>query len=154
MSGKENIEMYTTSCFIENNEQNREWLESLGYGKLENDTETQEDILVSRNTDSVGKPFYYTVPNHHERLWNKDNFLIDCTSNQKLFQAATALRNDSDIHQWFTDGKKWVISDIHDLLFIPEYLKQEGFDIENTHKATLEELTLHFNDPSHTNPER
>lgn len=152
MSGKENIDMYTTSCFIENNEENRQWLESLGSGILKNDSESQGDILVSRNSDSVGKPFYYTVPSHHEALWNKDNFLIDCRSNQKLFQAVTALRSDSHIHQWFTDGFKWVISDIHDLLFIPEYLEQEGFIIENTHKATIEELIHHFNAPTHPNP--
>lgn len=54
------------------------------------------------------------------------------------------MREDSGIHQIYTDGDKWVESDIHDLLEIPDYLTEKGFDIEKTHKATLAELQEHF----------
>ena len=70
---------------------------------------------------------------------------IDCKGNKKLFLALAALRNDSDIHQWFTDGKKWVISDIHSLLELKEYFQLIQFDYSKTHKATAEELIQYFN---------
>lgn len=70
---------------------------------------------------------------------------IDCKENEKLFLALAALRNDSDIHQWFTDGTKWVISDVHSLLELNEYFQKIGFNYSNTHKASVEELNKYFN---------
>lgn len=70
---------------------------------------------------------------------------IDCKENEKLFLALAALRNDSDIHQWFTDGAKWVISDIHPLLGLKEYFLKIEFEYSKTHKATVEELIEYFN---------
>ena len=75
---------------------------------------------------------------------DSDGF-INCEDNQDLFLALAALRNDSDIHQWFTDGEKWVISDIHSLLELKEYFQLIKFDYSKTHKATAEELIKHFN---------
>lgn len=70
---------------------------------------------------------------------------IDCKENEKLFLALATLRNDSDIYQWFTDGDKWVISDIHSLLELKEYFQLIKFDYSKTHKATAGELIKHFN---------
>jgi hypothetical protein len=70
---------------------------------------------------------------------------IKCEDNEDLFLALAALRNDSDIHQWFTDGEKWVISDVHSLLELKEYFQLIKFDYSKTHKATAEELIKHFN---------
>lgn len=70
---------------------------------------------------------------------------INCEDNEDLFLALATLRNDSDIHQWFTDGEKWVISDIHSLLELKEYFQLVKFDYSKTHKATTEELIKHFN---------
>ena len=70
---------------------------------------------------------------------------IDCGENEKLFLALAALRNDTDIHQYFTDGTKWVISDIHSLFELKEYFEEVGFNYSKTHKATVEELINHFN---------
>lgn len=69
---------------------------------------------------------------------------INCENYVDLFLAIAALRNDSDIHQWFTDGKKWVISDVHNLLELKEYFQMIKFDYPKTHKATVEELVNHF----------
>lgn len=69
---------------------------------------------------------------------------VDCKENERLFLALAALRNDSDIHQWFTDGLKWVISDIHPLLELKEYFQKIGFNYSKTHKATVEELIKYF----------
>ena len=70
---------------------------------------------------------------------------INCKDNEKLFLSLASLRNDSDINQWFTDGKKWVISDIHSLLELKEYFQLIKFDYLKTHKATVEELIKQFN---------
>lgn len=70
---------------------------------------------------------------------------IDCNDNSELFLALAALRNDSDIHQWFTDGEKWVISDVHNLLDLKEYFELITFNYSKTHKATAMELIKHFN---------
>ncbi|NDV63892.1 hypothetical protein D0T60_01335 [Bacteroides sp. 224] len=70
---------------------------------------------------------------------------IDCGDNEDLFFAIAALRDDTDIFQWFTDGEKWVISDIHHLLELKEYFEEIGFDYSKTHKATVGELISHFN---------
>lgn len=70
---------------------------------------------------------------------------INCENNVDLFLALAALRNDSDIHQWFTDGIKWVISDVHNLLELKEYFQMIKFDYPKTHKATIKELIEHFN---------
>lgn len=75
---------------------------------------------------------------------DSDGF-INCEDNQDLFLALAALRKDSDIHQWFTDGEKWVISDIHSLLELKGYFQLIKFDYSKTHKATAEELIKHFN---------
>lgn len=67
---------------------------------------------------------------------------IDCGTNEELFIAIAALMDESDIHQWFTDGKEW---------FLCQYLKvgmhyQDKPEIlfEKWHKATVDELIEHF----------
>ena len=72
------------------------------------------------------------------------NNAIDCGTNEELFLAIASLRDDTDNGQWFTDGEKWVISDIHSLLGMKEYFKMIGFNYKTTHKATVEELIKHF----------
>lgn len=69
---------------------------------------------------------------------------IHCGKNEELFLAIAALRDDSDIHQWFTDGEKWVISDVHSLIGLKEYFETIGFNYPATHKATIEELIKHY----------
>lgn len=70
---------------------------------------------------------------------------VDCGENEEMFLAIASLRKDSDIHQWFTDGSKWVISDIHSLLELKEYFQEIGFDYSKTHKASAEELIFKYN---------
>ncbi len=68
--------------------------------------------------------------------------IIDCGTNEELFIAIASLRDESDIHQWFTDGKEW---------FLCQYLKvgmhyQDKPEIlfEKWHKAAVNELIEHF----------
>lgn len=71
---------------------------------------------------------------------------IDCGTNEDLFLAIAALRDDSDIHQWFVADEG-----------IPCYCKKGTFFIRQqeysefhlcgvkAHKATVSELIEHFN---------
>ena len=60
---------------------------------------------------------------------------IDCGSNEDLFLALAALRDDSDKHQWFTDGNLWEKSE-DDLP--SRYMQLNG------HKADVNEIIQHF----------
>lgn len=67
---------------------------------------------------------------------------IDCETNEELFLAIAALRDDTDNNQWFTDGNDW---------FLCQYLKvgmhyQDKPEIlfEKWHKASVNELIEHF----------
>lgn len=67
--------------------------------------------------------------------WYEDDF--DCGTNEELFLALAALRDDSDYMQWFTDGKLWEKSNTD----LPShYMQLEG------HKATVKEIIEHFKD--------
>lgn len=70
------------------------------------------------------------------------NLGIDCGTNEVLFIALAALRDDTDKFQWFTDSKKW---------FQCQYLKvgmhyhdKPEILFEKWHKATVNELVEHF----------
>jgi hypothetical protein len=75
-------------------------------------------------------------------LSKKIDSFIDCGTNEELFLAIAALRDDTDDNQWFTDGNDW---------FLCRYLKvgmhyQDMPEIlfEKWYKATVEELIKHF----------
>ena len=67
---------------------------------------------------------------------------VDCGTNEELFLAIAALRDDTDDNQWFTDGNDWLLwrymkvgmyyQDMPEILF------------EKWYKATVEELIEHF----------
>ena len=69
------------------------------------------------------------------------NDWIDCGTNEELFLAIAALRDDSDKNQWFTDVEYWNLC------------KEDDWDINEYkwapniyfHKATVQELIEHFN---------
>lgn len=68
--------------------------------------------------------------------------IIDCGTNEELFLAIAALRDDTDDNQWFTDSKEW---------FQCQYLKvgmyyhdKPEILFEKWHKATVNELVEHF----------
>ena len=74
--------------------------------------------------------------------YNPPKEYIDCGTNEELFLAITALRNDKPDYQWF------VWNDIEDegekfKQYIPGEPWQEWWWFE-VHKATVEELIEHF----------
>lgn len=69
---------------------------------------------------------------------------IDCGTNEGLFLAIVALRNDTDKNQWFTDGSDdfWYISGDDNNDSTVKYYK-ERYN-RKIHKATIKELINHF----------
>ena len=132
---------FTTPCFIrKNTKELKDKLESIGY----------------KNCITEEGPYIFTLSGifdcMHSECGLSDmayNGLIDCGKNEELFLAIAALRDDSDIHQWF-------IMDIEAYLNLPKgkWFKATslgggyhvGCQIEPfyCHKATVEELINHF----------
>ena len=119
---------FTTPCFIrKNTEALRKNLEEVGYKMLS--------------------------PIEYDNLECSDNWVndikslndcngIDCGTNEELFLALAALRDDTDKYQWFTDGDLWFkCGDEVCNETIEYYLNEYGRKI---HKATVDELIEHF----------
>ena len=125
---------FTTAAFIRRNTPElRKKLEELGY------------------KECIGEegPFLFTSHNIFDCMYTECglndlayNGLIDCGTNEDLFLAIVALRDDIDIHQWFTDGNKWF--QCRFLKVGMHYSDKPEILFERWHKATVEELIEHF----------
>lgn len=141
--------MFTTPCFIRKNTQEiRNKLEKLGYYK--NSPKWTDDCSIIWTYQYPVKGFdtpNYVIADSFDIPFDKVSVLrgkfIDCGTNENLFFAIAALRNDTDKYQWFTDGNKWI--QCLELKF-STYWVYNDIDINtNTiHKATIEELIKHF----------
>lgn len=114
---------FTTPCFIMNNTPGlRKKLRKLGYKVLPNFA----DFPCLSARDGL------VIPTD---LFNR-NGGFNCGSDESLFLAIAALRDDTDRHQWFCDDEgRWEKSE-DDLP--SKYMQMNG------HKATVEELVEHF----------
>ena len=146
---------FTTRCFIrKNSKELQKKLADIGYSicRCANFTNAEWINTLPINGTVHGKGFFYvemgnadwTVEKELNRFVYENPSYIDCGTNEELFIAIAALRDDSDIHQLFTDGENWVKSDIPNLIKFKEYFEGIGFDYNKTHKATVEELIKHF----------
>ena len=124
--------MFTQSCFIrKNTPELRKKLEELGYTNIPNGR-GEWYIPIEELKYLVTYPISgcYQGCNGY---WYEDDF--DCGTNEELFLALAALRDDTDKNQWFTDGKLWEKSNNN----LPSrYMQLNG------HKATVEEIIEHF----------
>ena len=126
--------MFTTPCFIrKNTPELREKLRKLGYIISETLVITNFDEIVCYDNIAYGCEY----PCEYRQK------AIDCGTNEDLFIALAALRDDTDKNQWLTDGKIWGKFDedsfLHPIQII-NYLQSKG------HKATIEEIIEHFKD--------
>lgn len=120
---------FTYSVIGDNTPENREWLEKLGY----------KDQMIKGNSILYAcKGIAYTTEIHYPsfRLLQKEE-VLDYRNNPALFRAVTAMREDSDYLQWFTDGVQFIMFDGND--FVEFHIKMMRY-----HKATLAELQEHF----------
>lgn len=68
---------------------------------------------------------------------------IDCGTNEELFLAIAALRNDTDKNQWLTDGDKWILCP--EIKFSTYWVYNDiDVNIDTVHKATVDELIEYF----------
>lgn len=146
---------FTTRCFIrKNSKELQEKLADIGYSicRCVNFTNAEWLSTLLINGTVHGKGYFYveignadwTVEQELNRFVYENPSSIDCGKNEDLFLAIAALRDDSDIHQLFTDGENWVKSDIHNLIKFKEYFEGIGFDYHKTHKANVQELIEYF----------
>lgn len=114
------------SAIGRNTKENREHLERLGYirGFFN---------IPDRGYIKTINPGTYNLTNIIQPLTE----YINCLHSDALFQAVTAMRDDSDVFQLFTDGKDFIECDCEDWLDCIMYRK-------SFHKATLAELMAHF----------
>lgn len=142
--------MFTTPCFIRKNTPELwEALEALGYQQSRVINKDSYLCIVTTNFKEYSK--YTTITqemfdtkNPHV-TWNCCG-RIDCGTNEELFLAIAALRDDSDKNQWFTDGIRWFKCPYER---VEECRKNAGNYgnklIDYSMKATVEELIKHFN---------
>lgn len=135
--------MFTTPCFIrKNTPELRKKLEELGYEPCHRMTifpNAYKNIAVC---NFFGSKYYGVSDDEAARPGDitdaiKNRGLIDCVTNEDLFFALAAMRDDSDKKQWFVHDyqyqKVWVFSEMEDY-------GKEWF----VHKATVEEIIEHF----------
>ena len=145
-----NMQQFTTPCYIKKNTvelQNK--LKELGYTDNFPNSHDNTTILFA-----IPGYLKYTGPTIESTNKYNGNLIngklpIDCETNEDLFLALAALRDDSDIFQWFTDGEgNWRFSHCHTWMMgecmannfeVPDWL-----DNTKWHKATPNELIKYF----------
>lgn len=137
---------FTTAVIIrKNTPELREKLEKLGYNPTQNG---HGEWFIPINKLSYLETFPLSKSYMGRTgFWNS---VIDCGTNEELFLALAALRDDTDKDQWFTDGTDWAIwredgsfrgkpiagFEFHYLPSSTNYNKY--------HKATAKEIIEHF----------
>lgn len=130
---------FTTAAFIRRNTPElRKKLEELGYKNYGNPFQTTDDSKLITTIDGEYVP--YNVP--------LDDSFIDCGTNEELFLAIAALRDDTDDSQWFVypPENSWFICVDDDINYARENIREsvQAAWFHCSHKATVEELIKHF----------
>lgn len=140
---------FTTPCFIrKNTETLRKKLEELGY--LNDSPEWTVDCSIIWAYQYPMKGFdtpVYVIADSFDIPFDKHSALcgkfIDCGTNEELFLAIAALRDDTDKNQWFTDGDKWILCP--EIKFSTYWVYYHiDVNTDTVHKATVNELIEHF----------
>lgn len=134
---------FTTAAFIRRNTPElRKKLDELGYRLF--GAELNEDLCIFTESEYglYSVEFFSNIPHPDET----DS--VDCGTNEELFLAIAALRDDTDNNQLFTNGKgDWgIYRDGSDggLPGIDFYGMLNDFNLLYYHKATVNELIEHF----------
>lgn len=135
--------MFTQACFIRKNSKELiGMLEKLGYDYAENGAGAW--FIPICQLDYLGVNLYsYGYYMGINGVWYNDWY--DCGTNEDLFLALAALRDDSDKFQWFTDGINWAFCDSN--RFGSYWVRNDAkLNLDTIHKATPQELIEHFKD--------
>lgn len=129
--------MFTTPCFIRmNTPELRKKLADLGYTILFSARYCYGNGICARN----GFVSAYMMP-------STDKDILDCGTNEQLFLALAALRDDSDKFQWFCDNRSenWVMcKDKNNPKHSPSGGRGWWTEHGLLHKASVEEIWEHF----------
>lgn len=136
------------SCIGDNSPENREHLEKLGW-KRKYIQEDADVIVCASNTGA------FSAIAQETQSWFKEyqSECIDCRHNPALFQAVTAMRDDSDYLQWFVSDEDIFTKDGDDIVVSKgDFILSKEVDLlckhqdyqREAHKATLSELLEHF----------
>ena len=135
--------MFIQPCFIrKNTPELRKKLEELGYKPSYPIFQYPEVFKHIAACNFFGSKYYGVSDDevsHHGEIKDaiKNGGMIDCGTNEELFLALAALRDDNDKKQWFVHDyqyqKVWIFSEM-------ECYGDEPF----AHKATVEEIIEHF----------
>lgn len=138
--------MFTQSCFIRKSTKNiRIKLEKLGY-RLFGPFLNEDLCIFTEPKYGLYSIEFFSNINHPD-----ETEYIDCGTNEDLFLALAALRDDSDIYQLFKNNEcdefvKCDYDEFHLFTFNPlDALEHNDLSIYY-HKATVEELIEHFKD--------
>ena len=133
---------FNTTCFIrENNEVLRKSLFRMGYHEI--NVSEKDDVYknLRTGTDTMGRICRYMQ-------WNSEESknCVDCGTNEELFLAIAALRDDTDKYQWFVNEKmEFVFCNQSELKHVIDNSYDWcDYSVSDFHKATVEELTNHF----------
>lgn len=145
---------FTTPCFIRKNTlELRKKLEELEYVKNSPKWTDNCSIIWAYQYPEKGfdTPNYviadsFDIPfDKYSRLCGK---FIDCGTNEELFLAIAALRDDTDDSQWFVypPENSWFICVDDDINYARENIREsvQAAWFHCSHKATVEELIKHF----------
>lgn len=134
---------FTTQCFIHKNTANiRNRLKELGY--------YCNPYLGWHNlfTCVFGINSVYSLDDYDTNGLKEIDGLIDCGTNEDLFLAIAALRDDTDKNQWFVYPNEniWFICNDYDINYVREYIRDsvQYAWFHCSHKATVNELIEHF----------
>lgn len=143
---------FTTPCFIrKNTPELRKKLEELGYEILNSGNTTLDahnyDGNGSHKSIEEGRAIITSYGNLYGVIYDIDTVTkkgrIDCGTNEELFLAIAALRDDTDKNQWFTDGDKWILCP--EIKFSTYWVYNDiDVNIDTVHKATVDELIEYF----------
>lgn len=146
--------MFTQKCVLrKNTHELRNYLVSIGY----------KDCVPLNSVDSrqfgllLNKRTICGIVQNEEFVFNLDTYLglnrdiIDCGTNEEMFKAIAALRDDTDKYQWFIyNSMDCIVEELRDFY----WFKCEEDKIEdmmywdcaylNCTKATVEEIIEHF----------
>ena len=139
--------MFTQACFImKNTPELRSKLKDLGYKC--NNGKWMGTYLATFKRGNSHDLFYCGTPKYDLPNNPSLNNSIACGTNENLFLALTALRDDEDYMQFFTDGKDFILCDRQDWIDMYSTLCSGGKyttdELDKFHKATVEELIEHF----------
>lgn len=149
--------MFTQPCFIRKySEELCKKLEYLGLELINSGGTTLDchnyDGKGHHKMIEEGRAIITYQSSHYGVIYDIDDVTkkgrVDCGTNEQLFLAISALRDDTDKNQWFTNGDDWILCDF---LHLSEHfyfykIDKIDLDIDSMHKATVEELIEHFKD--------